>query len=62
MEIGGGREGWIGVDLEDRTVEYKKALIVFYPVFPCRYHPSGHFGLDSEFTFIVVNRYLLFSI
>lgn len=50
-----------GVDLEERRVEYKKTLIVSYPEFPCHYYPSGHIGLHSEFTFIVVNRFLLFS-
>lgn len=50
-----------GVDLEERRVEYKKALIVSYPELPCHYYPTGHIGLCSEFTLIVVNRYLLFS-
>lgn len=60
MEIG-GRRVWVGVDLEERRIEYKKALIVSYPGFSCHFCPTGHTSLYSEFTFIVVNRYLLFS-
>lgn len=61
METGDGGGGWIGVSLEKRRVECEKPLIVSCPEFPCCYCPSGHTGLDSEFTLIVVNRYLLFS-
>lgn len=60
MEIG-GRRACVGVDLEERRIEYNKALIVSYPGFSCCFYPTGHTGLYSEFIFIVVNRYLFFS-
>lgn len=50
-----------GVGLEERRVEDKKALSVPYPEFPCHYYPNSHSGFYSGFTFLVVNRYLLFS-
>lgn len=58
LEIRSGRGGWIGVGPEGRGGEYKKAVIVSYPEFPCYYYPSNHIGLYSEFTVIGIHGYL----